>query len=172
MRLVVVRHGATANNLAAQFTGQLDVPLSPLGEQQALLLATALGHERFDALISSDLRRARATLAPLAELLEQPVRLNPALREIGVGVWEGHTGDEIEASEPGALARWESSETYAPEGGETVAVFQARIVERVRAYATRVPTRFGALDDSWWGIGYVTLPYTRDGYSTPMAVPP
>ena len=103
MRLVVVRHGATANNLAAQFTGQLDVPLSPLGEQQALLLATALGHERFDALISSDLRRARATLAPLAELLEQPVRLNPALREIGVGVWEGHTGDEIEASEPGAI---------------------------------------------------------------------
>ena len=31
VRLVVVRHGATANNLAAQFTGQLDVPLSRAG---------------------------------------------------------------------------------------------------------------------------------------------
>ncbi len=139
MRLVVVRHGATANNLAAQFTGQLDVPLSPLGEQQALLLATALGHERFDALISSDLRRARATLAPLAELLEQPVRLNPALREIGVGIWEGRTGAEIEESEPGALDRWESSETYAPEGGETVAVFQARIVDALESTRREFP---------------------------------
>ena len=52
-----------------------------------------------------------------------------------MGVWEGHTGDEMRAQYPGAMARWESSETYAPEGGETVAVFRARIVgafERTR----------------------------------------
>ncbi len=128
MRLVVVRHGATENNLAAQFTGQLDVPLSAIGEQQALALATALAHERFDALISSDLQRARATLAPLAELLEQSVRLDTALREIGVGVWEGQAGASVRAQYPGAIERWESSETYAPEGGETVAAFRARII--------------------------------------------
>ena len=95
MRLLVVRHGATANNLALQFTGQGDVPLSPLGEQQALALAEALAHEQFDALISSDLRRACATLEPLAEALEQPVRRDAALREIGVGVWEGQTGAAV-----------------------------------------------------------------------------
>src|SRR6185312_4940961 len=92
VRLVVVRHGATANNLAAQFTGQSDVPLSALGEQQALALAASMTNERFDALISSDLQRARATLTPLAELLAQPVRLDVALREISVGIWEGQTG--------------------------------------------------------------------------------
>jgi broad specificity phosphatase PhoE len=129
VRLVVVRHGATANNLAAQFTGQLDVPLSPLGEQQALALAASLANEHFDALISSDLQRARATLAPLAELLEQPIRLDAALREIGVGVWEGLSGEMVRSQFPGAIERWESSETYAPEGGETVAAFRERIVE-------------------------------------------
>jgi broad specificity phosphatase PhoE len=129
VRLLIVRHGATANNLAAQFTGQLDVPLSVLGERQAQALATALADERFDALISSDLVRARATLAPLAELLERPVRLDPALREIDVGVWEGQSGADVRANYPGAIERWESSESYAPEGGETVAVFRERIVD-------------------------------------------
>lgn len=129
MRLVVVRHGVTQNNLAAQFTGQLDVPLSALGEEQALALVSALGHERFDVLISSDLQRALATLAPLAARLEQPVRLEPALREIGVGVWEGQPGAAVRALYPGAIERWESSETYAPDGGESVALFRARIVD-------------------------------------------
>jgi len=128
VRFVVVRHGATANNLAAQFTGQLDVPLSALGEQQALALAASMTNERFDALISSDLQRARATLAPLAELLAQPVRLDVALREISVGIWEGQTGPEVQAQYPGAIERWESSETYAPVGGETVVAFRERIV--------------------------------------------
>jgi len=129
VRLVVVGHGATANNLAAQFTGQSDVPLSALGEQQALALAASLAEERFDALISSDLQRARATLAPLAELLEQPVRLDPGLREIGIGVWEGQSGAAVRALYSGAIERWEASESYAPAGGETVAAFRERIVE-------------------------------------------
>lgn len=129
MRLVVVRHGATANNLAAQFTGQLDVPLSPLGEQQALALAAGLAQERFDALISSDLQRACATLSPLAETLEQPFRRDPALREISVGVWEGQTGAAVRERYPGEIERWETSETYAPEGGETLTAFRTRIVD-------------------------------------------
>lgn len=129
VRLVVVRHGATANNLAAQFTGQSDVALSALGEQQALALAASMSNERFDALISSDLQRARATLAPLAALLAQPVRLDIALREISVGIWEGQTGSEVRAQYPGAIELWESSETYAPVGGETVVAFRERIVD-------------------------------------------
>jgi broad specificity phosphatase PhoE len=129
VRLLVVRHGATANNLEARFTGQLDIPLSPLGEQQALALATGMRHERFDALISSDLCRARATLAPLAESLDMRVQLDPALREIGVGVWEGETGTAVRTRYPGAIERWESSASFAPEGGETVTAFRDRIVD-------------------------------------------
>ena len=139
MRLVVVRHGATANNLAAQFTGQMDVPLSPLGERQALALVPALAGERFDALISSDLRRACATLAPLAESLEQPYRRDPALREISVGVWEGQTGAAVRERFPGEIERWETSEAYAPEGGETLASFRSRIVDALERTRDEFP---------------------------------
>ena len=51
MRLVIVRHGATANNVQARYTGQSDVPLSPLGERQAAALAERLRDEHFDALV-------------------------------------------------------------------------------------------------------------------------
>ena len=139
MRLVVVRHGATANNLAAQFTGQLDVPLSPLGERQALALAASLAQERFDTLISSDLQRACATLAPLAEALEQPFGRDAALREIGVGIWEGQTGAAVRARYPGDIERWETSETFAPEGGETLADFRARIVDALDRTLSEFP---------------------------------
>jgi broad specificity phosphatase PhoE len=134
-----VRHGATANNLAAQFTGQMDVPLSPLGERQALALAASLAQERFDALISSDLQRACATLAPLAEALEQPFRRDPALREISVGVWEGQTGAAVRERYAGEIERWETSETYAPEGGETLAAFRARIVDALERTRSEFP---------------------------------
>lgn len=140
VRLVVVRHGVTANNLEARFTGQLDIPLSKLGEEQARVLGVALADERFDALISSDLIRATATVAPLAARLGQTVRLEPGLREIGVGVWEGQTGMEVRERYPGAIERWEKSETYAPEGGESVRDFQLRIVdayERTRGEFTQ-----------------------------------
>ena len=142
MRLVVVRHGATANNLAAQFTGQLDVPLSPLGERQALALAASLAQEqqeRFDALIASDLQRACATLAPLAEALEQPFRRDAALREIGVGVWEGQSGAAVRTRYPGDIERWETSESFAPEGGETLADFRARIVDALDRTLSEFP---------------------------------
>ena len=129
VRLVVVRHGATENNQKAQFTGQQDVPLSPMGEQQARALAEALVGERFDALISSDLQRALTTLAPLAETLGQPIRLDVALREISVGVWEGQTGADVRAQFPGAIERWEDGQDFAPEGGETVAAFRERVVD-------------------------------------------
>ena len=139
VRLVVVRHGATANNLALQFTGQRDVPLSPLGEQQALALAEALAHETFDALISSDLQRACATLEPLAEALEQPFRRDAGLREISVGIWEGQTGVAVREQYPGDIERWETSETYAPEGGETLAAFRARVVDALERTRSEFP---------------------------------
>ena len=151
MRLVIVRHGATANNQKAQFTGQQDVPLSPLGEQQALALAGALVDERFDALISSDLRRAVATLAPLADALGQSIRVDVALREIGVGVWEGRSGVEVRTQFPGAIERWESADDFAPEGGEKVVAFRERIVDALE----RTRQEFAAGSVLWMTHGGV-----------------
>ena len=66
MRLIVVRHGATFNNAEDRFTGQSDVPLSPIGERQALSVGAYLATDHLDVIVSSDLQRARITAQAVA----------------------------------------------------------------------------------------------------------
>ncbi|GAC1460616.1 MAG: alpha-ribazole phosphatase [Ktedonobacterales bacterium] len=121
MRLMLVRHGATVSNVEKRYTGQSDVPLSPLGLRQVEALAEALAAERFDVILSSDLLRAQQTTAAIAQRNDAPVRLDPDLREIAMGVWEGHTHAEIASLHGEELARWqEHPDLYAPSGGETI----------------------------------------------------
>jgi alpha-ribazole phosphatase len=137
MRLVVARHGATTNNLERRYTGQSDAPLSPLGARQAEALAAALADERFDLIVSSDLRRARQTAEPVARRHDAPLRLDADLREVAMGDWEGRTDAELASDYPDQLARWhEDPLTFAPPGGETVEQLRdraARALERCRA---------------------------------------
>ncbi|HEY7984528.1 MAG TPA: histidine phosphatase family protein [Ktedonobacterales bacterium] len=128
MRLIVVRHGETANNAEQRLTGQLDVPLNALGERQARAVAGALAGERFDLAVASDLLRARQTAEAIAQSLDVPVVYDPDLREIAAGEWEGLTRAEIHDRYPDALARWDADAVaYAPPGGETVAQLAERV---------------------------------------------
>jgi alpha-ribazole phosphatase len=129
MRLVLARHGATANNLEQRYTGQSDAPLSAVGLRQAEALGARLAHERFDLIVSSDLLRARQTADAIARHNPAPLRLDAALREVALGIWEGKTRAEIMASAPEELARWQAeAETYAPPGGESVTQLRDRVV--------------------------------------------
>jgi probable phosphoglycerate mutase len=128
VRLVVVRHGETANNAEQRHTGQLDVPLNTLGERQAHAVARALTGERFDLIVASDLLRARQTAAIIAASRDTPVTYERDLREISAGEWEGMTRAEIHARHPDELARWDADALrYAPPGGETVAQLAERV---------------------------------------------
>jgi broad specificity phosphatase PhoE len=140
MRLLMVRHGATANNAAARYTGQSDVPLSPLGERQVEAVARVLADVRLDAIISSDLARARSTAEAIARYHQVLVLLDPDLREIAIGAWEGLTYAEALQRDPELVAAWQSgrpeSLRVAPPGGETTLVFRdrlARALDRWRA---------------------------------------
>lgn len=129
MRLVLVRHGATANNLEQRFTGQTDAPLSAVGLRQAQALGEALAGERFDVIVSSDLLRARQTADAVAARNDAPLRVDADLREVALGTWEGMTRAEIAASAPEDWARWHAEpEAYAPPGGETVVQLRDRAV--------------------------------------------
>ena len=98
-QLYLVRHGETHSNRERRFQGQLDVPLSPAGHEQAVALGRWLADRpaRFDALYSSDLRRAAQTAETVGAHLGLTPILTPALREIDCGEWQGLTGAEIEA---------------------------------------------------------------------------
>jgi alpha-ribazole phosphatase len=137
MRLVLVRHGATENNIEQRYTGQLDVPLNALGQRQAWALASALADERFDALLASDLRRARQTAEAIGRQRDRAIELDADLREFDMGEWQGRTYAEIVAASPTALASWQHSpDTAPPPGGETVLAVRdraARVVARCLA---------------------------------------
>ena len=84
--LLLVRHGETAWNRARRWQGQHDLPLTALGEAQAVATARRLMVERPVALYSSDLIRARRTAEAIAEACGLEVQLDPGLREVDVGL--------------------------------------------------------------------------------------
>nr|WP_243730770.1 histidine phosphatase family protein [Rubellimicrobium sp. CFH 75288] len=117
----MVRHGPTG---ARVLCGWSDLP-ADLSDAAALnRLALALPAA---PVVSSDLRRARATADALAE--DRP-RLppEPGLREMHFGAWEMRTHAECEREDP-ALARalWETPGTPAPPGGESWDALSARV---------------------------------------------
>ncbi|MBO5781816.1 MAG: 2,3-diphosphoglycerate-dependent phosphoglycerate mutase [Opitutales bacterium] len=68
-KLILIRHGQSQWNLENKFTGWTDVPLTPLGEDEALRAGRALIKEGivFDAAFTSLLSRAIKTLHILQE---------------------------------------------------------------------------------------------------------
>jgi broad specificity phosphatase PhoE len=61
LRVLVVRHGETHENVAGIIQGQLDTPLNPFGHLQAATTADYLSNIRLDRIITSPLQRARDT---------------------------------------------------------------------------------------------------------------
>lgn len=91
--LVLVRHGESA---PARFDrpypyrdGHGDPELAPQGREQAQRLADRFQHDHFDAIYVTTLRRTAETAAPLAERLGIVPQVEPDLREVHLGEWEG-----------------------------------------------------------------------------------
>jgi probable phosphoglycerate mutase len=100
--ILLARHGETDWNRQGRFQGWADPPLNDAGRAQARELAERLRDTPFDAVYSSDLRRAHETADIVAAPHDVPVMIDPGLREIDVGSWSGLTRREIEARFPGA----------------------------------------------------------------------
>lgn len=94
-KVFLVRHGATAWNIEKRAQGHADIDLNHEGHKQAAAVATELAHENLVAVYSSDLKRARDTAAAIAGAQGLEVTVDPDLREIDQGEWEGLTTDEI-----------------------------------------------------------------------------
>src|SRR5512146_906329 len=85
--LLIARHGETDWNREGRWQGWADPPLNDTGRAQARKLAEELSTTAFDAVYSSDLRRAFQTAEILAAPHGIPVVTDAGLREIDVGSW-------------------------------------------------------------------------------------
>jgi alpha-ribazole phosphatase len=116
MRLLLVRHGETDWNVAGRYQGHTDQPLNARGRQQAALLARRLAQEPVAEIYSSDLCRATQTAAAIA-----PAQVDPRLRELSFGSWEGLTAAQIGDKYPQSLSAWIGDPlNAAPHGGESL----------------------------------------------------
>ncbi|HET9872959.1 MAG TPA: histidine phosphatase family protein [Propionibacteriaceae bacterium] len=139
-RLIVWRHGRTQWNATGKFQGQADIPLDEQGLEQAAVAAKVLALYQPSAIVASDLVRARATAAPLAELTGLDVSLDKRLREIHVGTWEGLTAEQVAALEPDRARRYFAGEDIRrSETGETVAEVAVRVAAAMEEAAEAAP---------------------------------
>jgi probable phosphoglycerate mutase len=91
--VLLVRHGESAPAVPDQpfdlRDGHGDPALDPVGVEQAEKLAARLANERVDAIYVTTLRRTHETAAPLARRLSLEPIVEPDLREVFLGEWEG-----------------------------------------------------------------------------------
>ena len=106
IRVVLWRHGQTDWNVENRFQGHSDIPLNKVGQYQVTEAAKVLAALRPDRIISSDLIRAQATAAALAQLTDIKVEINPGIRETDGGLWEGKLASENRASHGELFASW------------------------------------------------------------------
>ncbi|MGH7327207.1 MAG: histidine phosphatase family protein [Polyangiaceae bacterium] len=137
LELICVRHGRTSWNAALRFQGQTNVPLDDEGRTQARMLALQLRAVPLDAAVSSDLDRCVETAKTI--LIEHPgvaLRLDPDLREMNFGRWEGLPWAQIVEGDPKlAVDDYARPKLYTPPGGETfedVVARASRALGRIR----------------------------------------
>ncbi len=140
-RIIFVRHGETTYNVERRLQGQRDIPLGGRGRDQAkavgLALRARIGDEinrleAAQAFVASPLARARETMELARAAMDLPpkgFRIDPALKEISFGDWEGLTWPEVEARDPRAVkARRAGKWNFVPPNGESYAMVSRRLV--------------------------------------------
>lgn len=139
-RLIAIRHGETAWNVATRLQGHLDIDLNDTGRWQAnrVAQALALAGEPIDALYASDLKRAWDTAGAIAAATGATPQVHTGLRERGFGEFEGQTHAAIEAQWPEQALRWRQREPHwAPAGGESLHAVRERVAQTVAELAER-----------------------------------
>ena len=116
--LLLVRHGEAEGNGSHRFIGQTPVKLTETGERQAEALTDRLMTLPITRVVSSDLTRTIATIAPLAERTGLPIETDERLREIDNGEWTGLLPGEIAAAWPKMWADYVGGEDVPRPGGE------------------------------------------------------
>ncbi|MEX5212958.1 MAG: 2,3-bisphosphoglycerate-dependent phosphoglycerate mutase [Nitrospiraceae bacterium] len=121
---VLIRHGESQWNLENRFTGWVDVPLSPRGEEEAKKAGAKLAGYRFDVAFVSALKRAQDTLAIVLRELNQtgiPTHQDQALNERHYGDLQGlNKAETAQKFGDQQVKIWRRSFDVKPPGGESL----------------------------------------------------
>lgn len=142
--LILVRHGesepAVPGRPFASVDGQGDPALAPEGAAQAAAVADRLADQQLDAIYVTNLRRTAETAAPLAARLGMAPAVEPWLREVHLGEWEGGVFRQRMAEGDPLGARMMAEERWdVIPGAEASEVFSQRVREALVRIVTAHP---------------------------------
>ena len=135
-RLYLIRHAEAEGNLYRIAHGHYDSLITERGYKQIAALRDRFADIHVDAVYASDLFRTRTTARAIYEPKGLTLHTTPAFSEVGIGVWEGHTWQELAMTEPEELHRFNRDmRQWHVEGGETVEGVLTRYIPALRRIA-------------------------------------
>ena len=126
--LILISHALTES----QRQGRFAVAGEPLVQPRPT--APALTWRSGSRLLLAPEPRARESAALWPGLLDLPISVDPELRDLDCGRWQGMELRALEQTEPQALLQWLSDPETAPHGGESFADLRLRMTAWLAAY--------------------------------------
>jgi len=128
--IYLLRHGSVLQaDEERRYIGEIDLPLSREGVEQAHLLHSEFSGKEISAVVCSDLIRCVDTARIVCRGLTDHIIVRSDLREISMGEWEGKSFREIAQKYPEEYQkRGENISTYRIPGAESFTECQARVM--------------------------------------------
>ena len=135
MKLILVRHGQTIENLNGIIQGQTPGTLTELGHQQAEKVAEKLKSRDFDIIYCSDLGRCLETAKHIrVHHPDTPFETTDQIREISFGDIQGKLAADIDWASIGGHFY-----TNRPGGGETLQELEKRVLKFISKLYAKHP---------------------------------
>jgi probable phosphoglycerate mutase len=177
--LLLVRHGQSAWNAAGRCQGQSAAAggLTAAGEAQALATAHELAEKlasadapHAEAILASDLLRARQTAEIIAGVLDLPIQLDAGLREQWLGELETklYTESFGELTVQGTIDELWRDPFRRPPGGESVADMYNRVQTTLTRLAKQSPGRTLVVATHGGVVRTATATQPRPGTPIPL----
>jgi len=146
MDLLLIRHGQSEAYVEGRpfplIDGHGDPPLSALGRDQAGKVADRLAGAGIDAIYVTTLCRTAQTAAPLAERLGLAPVVEPGLREVHLGEWEGGLYRKMVAEFHPIAQRMFAEERWdVIPGAESLVSFDGRVRAAIGRLAAAHPSQ-------------------------------
>lgn len=127
--IYLVRHGKIEWKNKKSYIGQMDLPLSKIGIEQAEKLNTFFSGIPLGKAYSSPLIRCMNTLEIILAGRQIPIIRMDTLKEIDMGDWDGKTFEEIKNNDPEAYEkRGIEIDHFTPPNGESFLALEQRVM--------------------------------------------
>lgn len=131
-QIYLIRHAEAEGNIYRRFHGWYNSLITPNGYRQIEALGRRFEGVRIDAVYSSDLFRTMTTAGAIYKSHGLTLHTDPALREIGGGVWEDKPWGLLRREDKAGLELFTAGDPrWQAEGGETYPQVRERMMDAI-----------------------------------------